>query len=411
MTAHINSSFVHRLTTVADTAQIDAFGRQRVSSPVTIFDSKQIIDGQPLLWDTQLSAATGTHSIAGAKTTLALLGNGGSPGVAIRQTFMRFPYQPGKSQLIFTTFRATQETGVTKRVGLFRATTTTAAPVNGIFFEVTGTDCAWCVANGGTITRVAQSEWNQSRMLDANEACGVVLNLSAPQIAIIDFEWLGVGRVRVGFVIRGCVVYCHEFWCANEVGQTGVYMATPNLPMCATINGSAATTTGSMDAICSTVISEGGMQESGIMFSHSNGVTAITASSTANTYALVGLRLNSSTQDAHIQIKSISVTSTSTAKDYLVQLILNPTIAGAQSWSTSAPPVDRLTGVAANTITGGQILHQAYVNAEAAIGVPVEMMPNLGANIAGTSDVLVVAVRPLQANVDAYAAINWLEME
>ena len=36
--------------TTTDTASIDAFGRLRVSEPVTVFDSKQISDTQPLFW-------------------------------------------------------------------------------------------------------------------------------------------------------------------------------------------------------------------------------------------------------------------------------------------------------------------------------------------------------------------------
>ena len=52
----------------------DAFGRLRVSEPTTLFDSKQIFDAQPLLWDDQETSGSGTtgapsgHSTATAST-------------------------------------------------------------------------------------------------------------------------------------------------------------------------------------------------------------------------------------------------------------------------------------------------------------------------------------------------------
>lgn len=52
----------------------DAFGRFRMSSPTTLFDSKQIIDNQPLFWDDQEESGSGTSSTytkARASSTIA----------------------------------------------------------------------------------------------------------------------------------------------------------------------------------------------------------------------------------------------------------------------------------------------------------------------------------------------------
>jgi hypothetical protein len=43
----------------------------------------------------------------------------------------------------------------------------------------------------------------------------LTLDLARAQILWMDFEWLGVGNVRCGFVINGQFIVCHTFQCAN----------------------------------------------------------------------------------------------------------------------------------------------------------------------------------------------------
>ena len=78
----------------------DAFGRLRTSEPYTIFDSKQIFDNQPLFWDDQEESGSGTTSVHDADAARTRIGVANTTaGKRTRQTFMRFNYQPGKSQL------------------------------------------------------------------------------------------------------------------------------------------------------------------------------------------------------------------------------------------------------------------------------------------------------------------------
>ncbi len=46
-----------------DTPEIDAFGRKRVSDVFTLFDSKQLYDNLPLLYDDQQVSGSGTTSV------------------------------------------------------------------------------------------------------------------------------------------------------------------------------------------------------------------------------------------------------------------------------------------------------------------------------------------------------------
>ncbi len=109
-----------------DSASLDASGRWRVSNPQTIFDSKLLgADDAPLFWDEALESGAGitaTTPTAG-KPYIDLVSTDGIAGVFTRQTFRRFNYQPGKSQLIELTGVLELASGVTtgceRRIGYF----------------------------------------------------------------------------------------------------------------------------------------------------------------------------------------------------------------------------------------------------------------------------------------------------
>lgn len=106
----------------------DAFGRARVSSPETLFDSKLSTANYALFWNfSQVSGTcTSTYSKARASNTLAVAEN--TAGRGVWQTKQRFNYQPGKSQLVMMTgVPPGVKTGITARIGIFDDD-------NGLFF-------------------------------------------------------------------------------------------------------------------------------------------------------------------------------------------------------------------------------------------------------------------------------------
>ena len=110
MTKRLRVDDKGQATVVAPRETFDAFGRQRVSQPFTIFDSKQINGPSPLDWDTALvGTGTSVYDQTKAASILSTAANGDS---ATRQTYRRLNYQPGKSQLIFLT-------GVLRNAGTF----------------------------------------------------------------------------------------------------------------------------------------------------------------------------------------------------------------------------------------------------------------------------------------------------
>jgi len=393
-----------------DTPSIDAFARLRISEPFTLFDSKQLHDKQPLFWDEELAgSATSVHNSVDADVEMTVTAN--ASDFIIRQTKQRFNYQPGKSQLIFMTFQGSQVVGVTKRVGVFDGTgVNNLIPNNGIFFETNG-QVSWNIAkNGVTTETVTQSNWNVDK-LDGTGPSGITLDLDSCLIAIIDYEWLGVGRVRVGFVIQGIIIYVHYFNHANDITFTDVYMSTPNLPLRYDIqsDGSAG---GVLDHICSTIISEGGQQKTGVLRVADTGSTHVDANTADVNYAIVGIRLKTNYKDVTVIPESISAINENN-DDFRWSLCLNPTIAGTFTYSDlNFSAVQTARGQTANTVSDENIvLASGYASVDTlSASESLTTSLNIGMTIAGVQDELVFCVTPLSNGADIQASLNFREL-
>lgn len=387
--------------------QVDSFGRQRVSEPLTIFDSKLLFDSLPLLWDDQELSGSGTasvHNAARAQQELSVAAN--TAGRRVRQTFMRFNYQPGKSQLVFLTgtLLSGGGLGVTRRTGLYD-------DENGVYME-DSEGIIYAVIRSSTTgvaveSRVPYTAFNIDP-LDGTGPSGLTIDPFQSQIVVFDIEWLGVGTVRIGFVIDGRIYYGHKFHHANLTA--GVYMSTPNLPLRYEIINDGTGVASSVAQICSTVISEGGATETGVPRSVITPV-GVNVSSTGTTYLLLALRLKSSHIGATILLKSFSAILL-TADDARVSVLWNPTIAGTVTYvSQSNSAVQAATGSGnANSVTGGTLLESAYFSNALALTQNLSSALRLGANLAGERDVVALCLTPLSSNVACHASLNWKEI-
>ena len=91
------------LVKLADSGQIDAFSRLRISAPSYAFDAQLTYDLQPLLYE-QITANGGTITYDGTNGCAVLgLVAPTSGAVAEMRSFEYFRYQPGRSQLICMT--------------------------------------------------------------------------------------------------------------------------------------------------------------------------------------------------------------------------------------------------------------------------------------------------------------------
>jgi len=390
-------------------SNIDAFGRLRIASPFTLFDSQNryAIDEQ---FDTSTSgSASTTHLSNESSVQLSVTTTSGDE--VIRETKRVFPYQPGKSLLVMETFVfASRQSNLRQRVGYFGAN-------DGVYLEQNDTDVRFVVrtSTSGSASDtgyVTQSNWNVDK-LDGTGPSGKTINLTTDpkaQILFMDFEWLGVGTVRCGFVIDGEFIICHKFHHANDV--TSVYMKTAILPLRYEITATDTLSSGtSMKQICSSVISEGGYQQVKAL-SWARMSTAITV--TTSFEPLVSIKLNSSSLDAVVLPAYYTVFPIPNNVDYEIALIKNPTLTGASYSTSTFNNVD--VDLSATALTGGTIVLQNYTkgtnqsSGDAIVPTGYNFDLQIGRTIAGTSDVYTLAARTISGTDDIIGCLAFWDL-
>lgn len=385
---------------------LDAFGRARFSQPYTLFDSQNRYEKNDLWSETTAGSATVTYTAN--ESTVNLNVTGASGDEVVRQTYRSFSYQPGKSLLVFNTFvMPTAVANQRIRLGYFNTQ-------NGVFLERDGTAVyivrRTYVSGAAVDTRVAQADWNGDKLNGTGDS-GFTLDLTKAQIFWQDFEWLGVGSVRAGFVIDGQIIICHTFQNANNL--TSVYMTTAILPLRYEITNTGASTAGTLKQICSTVISEGGYEKKVA----TNVVRMTTANSSISTsfVPLVSLRLASGRTGAVVIPDGYSVLPTASASTtFEIVLVKNPTLTGASWGATDSNNVER--DISATSYTGGTIVHSQYVQSSnqaqgfSSGGGDYNWDLQLGASLAGTSDIYTIAVRTTSGTQTAIGSMSFWDL-
>ena len=355
VTGTVSISTTSSASVILPSTSSDAFGRLRVSNPLTLFDSSHRYRDNNL-WS---SLVVGTGSTVGFVTAQGLIniGIGTTAGCSvIRETTKVFAYQPGKSLLVLNTFVMNpKKANLRQRVGYFGAD-------NGMYFEVDG-DTAYFVERSlslGTTTRVAQEDWNIDK-LDGTGPSGVTLNSSKAEILWMDIEWLGVGSVRMGFVIDGAFIHCHTFHHANIIEST--YITSGSLPLRYEIaNTGITTSTSNLKQICSTVISEGGYNLNGIQQAVGIPITTPRTLTTAGTfYPIVSIRLKTTALDAIVIITALSAMPIATGA-YNWQIRASGTTTGG-TWVSAGVDSAVEYDITGTSYTGGRILGSGFFSA------------------------------------------------
>lgn len=383
----------------------DAFGRLRVSNPYTLFDSQNRYQKDPQFSEELTTGGTATHVANESSVDLSVTTSSGSK--AVRQTYRVFPYQPGKSLLVLATFvmNAGKE-NLRQRVGYFNAS-------NGVFFQVSNTTKSFVLRTNTSGTpsdarTVNQADWNGDK-LDGTGPSGLTLDTTKAQILYMDFEWLGVGSVRCGFVINGVFILCHTFNNANDIDK--VYMTTAILPIRYEIENTAATASAStLTQICSSVISEGGYQQvAALTWARMTSVMA----ATTTFQPMVSIRLKSTALGAVVIPSIFNALPVGSVLDYEVVLMKNPTLTGA-SFSSLSTNVEY--DLAATALTGGTIVQHVYTagsnqgSALASGDQTYNFDLQLGVSLAGTSDIYTLAARTLSGSDDIIGALSYYDL-
>lgn len=295
----------------SDSGSLDAFSRLRTSTPEILFSVQNQYNAVPSLMENS-STGTGSAATWQSDNRMILLQATSGTGTSYTQSFQYSPYQPGMSQFIaITGVLGTYVSGSTKEFGYFDAN-------NGIIYRQSSGGTLNVVlrtsTSGSVVDQVIpQSSWNLDTLKTSfgNNPSGVQLNYLNSFILIIDLQFLGMGRVRVGFDIDGIPYYVHQFLNANNIAVP--YMQTATLPIQALLTTSGTTTTSSMYFKCATVQSEGG----NINFYGQNFSTpeiSVTAGNNTRT-ALLAIRprttFNGVINRALFQLQNISLLNTS----------------------------------------------------------------------------------------------------
>jgi len=259
-TSNINiPSGVSLPVTYADSSNLDAFSRLRISSPIELFSTQTQYDNDPILMEV---GATGTgvsptHSI---NTRMVELSTTAGTGTSFIQSYQYIPYQPSKSHLVFIT--AVFGSGVANSVvdaGYFDSQ-------NGIIYRqngLSGLEFILRSSTSGSVNddTIPQIDWNIDP-LNGLGASGITLDPTKDFILVIDLQFLGMGRIRIGFDIGGVIVYAHEFLNANIISVP--YMQTATLPIQMLISSTASASTKTSYFKCAAVNTEGGAETSNI---------------------------------------------------------------------------------------------------------------------------------------------------
>lgn len=386
---------------------LDAFGRARFSQPYTLFDSQNRYEKNDLWAETTATGGTVTYTANESTVNLNVTTSSGSE--VVRQTYRSFSYQPGKSLLTFNTFvMPTAQANQRIRLGYF-------STQNGVFLERDGTTVyivrRTYVTGTAVDTRVAQTDWNGDKLNGTGDS-GFTLDLTKAQILWSDFEWLGVGSVRAGFVVDGQVIICHTFQNANNL--TAVYMTTAILPLRYEITNTGATAaSATLKQICSSVISEGGYEKKVAL--NVARMTTANASIGTSFVPLVSLRLASGRTGAVVIPDGYSVLPTaSSSVTFEVVLVKNPTLTGASWVATTSTNVE--ADLSATSYTGGTIVQQQFVLASVQTsgatsgGGDYNWDLQLGADLAGTSDIYTLAIRCLSGTHTAIGALSFWDL-
>lgn len=387
----------------SDSVNLDAFGRLRSSQLTTLLDIKHLYDKLPRQID-EVYGGSGTSSWKIATVTMQTSNNN---DYVIRQTIKAAPYQSGKSQLFEASFRNfDSETNIIKRIGYF--TSGVDAPYNtdfdGFFLESSNAGISFQIWNGGTNVLTAGTASWLTTDYDVN-----LIDWSLTQLMFVDFQWLGVGRMRFYMVIGGVPKLFYEHVGMNNLAD--VYMSNPNKPIRSEIRQTKAGVTGVFRVICSGVSMEGSVNA----LYHPLGITDFTERTLplANTtYAVLGIRLGASGSylgsSGHLEQFDILQTSND---NYLVSVQKGPSILGTASWtSVSNTPIEYSFGGAGLTLSSdGYVIASMMGKSGALTQERFELSDNvfsLGYKINGTPEEWWICVKATNTNCKVRVGCN-----
>ncbi len=377
-----------------DSGSVDAFGRARISEPFTLFDSTLRYTKRTDQWFETIIGSGSTNYLI-HESSLELKTTTASGDTVLRRSKRDLPYQPGKSLQVMQSFCGNLPIAdLIQEVGYFD-------DENGVMVRASGTTIQFVIrsyANGSVSEEVVnQASWNINAFPE--------LEFNKTNIFVTDLEWLGVGRVRAGFVVDGEVKWCHEFNHANE--KTAVYMTTATLPLSYRIHNNAAIASpATLKQICCTVMSEGGYEPTGPIYTGGAGIAGVKSTTSETLFAAI--RMASGRTDNLVMPAQVDAAVDGNAIA-IWRLYLNPTISGA--WNPAENGRGNVEVVSSGTFSGGTIVSTGFLSGRSNTAFTPEgsLALSLGKNSDGSSDVLMLTIQ-CETAMKATGQIGWREL-
>ncbi len=394
------------------TKALDLFGNLKTSNPFTLLDITHIGNKNNLMMDELVSGAGATSTYANASVNMSV--NAGSQTIT-RQSRMYAQYQPGKSLCIRMTGvinGSSNASTTTSRIGYFDNN-------NGLFFEYSNNLMYIVERNNSVDTKIVQTSWNIDP-LNGNGVSGVTIPFNYNIIYYIEFAFLGVGHVRMGFYYDGVLYIAHIL---RHTTLTYPYILSPNLPVRYMISSTGGS--GSLVCTCASVQSEGGYNLIGFPFSAGMTTTGKSVSNNGVNY-LMSIRI-ASNQRKLVKLQPITILCSTSANSvfelYRCFAKTSSPMAGAvftAADTNSIVEFDITAAVGSFTpaTAGGVLVYRGYFASTVNIGLtdlsntdgPLYLTTGIDTPTFAT-DYYVLCVRNLpNASNTYFASMNWVEI-
>lgn len=397
---------------LGDSPQLDAFERLRVSLPKTLFDSQQEYVLSTRFWDT---AVSGGSTVARNSNTrmVDITCSTGATASAILQSKAYHRYTPGKSHLIIMTgiFSPGTVANNVCRAGYFDSK-------NGIFFSVSNGVASIVrrsTTTGSTVEDgVTQSNWNVDKFNGQGPSRINGIDFTKSTILYISAQWLGMGRIEVGFNIGGRYVPAHRFLIANVISLPSTQ--TFNLPVRIESVNTDASAGALIHFNCCTVQTEGGEESRGFSRSASNGTTPIAVTtrqpvlSIRSAATFLGL-------DNRGHIEANDITMLVKTNDSFWELVYGGTLTGAAFTTVGAGSLAEFD-VTATAITGGVVIKSGHASSSTGSASSLSLS-NFDARIPLTiskidsgavqQDIVSLVFTSMSGTSNVAATANWFE--
>jgi len=373
--------------------QFAGSGVLATGSPSIIFDGKPLDADNRELFD---NFGTGTATFQTNKTQLSVTAGQWS----VRASRRVMPYFSGYPAIIeMTADNFHSEPGVVKRMGYFSTSETSpyTAGADGFFIEDDGTGKFLCVYRNGTeIFRVPEEQWIGARGRTVRcENVAEDYDWSKFTVIMFDFLWLGGAALRVWLRLGDRWQLLHQLAMVGTFSDV-IFKSPQHRIRYEIRSGSGA---GTFRAICSQFSVLGDVADKGFLdalYTPSD----VTCSTSGVSYALIGVKLNSTYPNLAAEVERIGMVLTNRDETGLLTLHKNPTLSAALSYSGPVAPqrIDVAFGSGETVVAPIETILAVPAGVASQASIPGNYRRWLGRGVDGVEDEYVLCYTPFSAN-------------